>query len=139
MIYETHVQGKWARPRFSECSVSCLTVTVSLFTVVADPVITTVLVNSLTLVWENDVNSVVEMYACVELTALVLVMVAFVVLSWLLGVVMVVILVVTDVVEDCCGWLHTTIMEPGTLSRPFIWSESRTQIFKLNTKMFWGL
>lgn len=120
MIYETHVQGKWARPRFSECSVSCLTVTVSLFTVVADPVINTVLVNSLTLVRGSEVNSVVEMYACVELTALVLVMVAFVVLSWLLGVVMVVILVVTDVVEDCCGWLHTTIMEPGTLSRPFI-------------------
>lgn len=114
MIYETHVQGKWARPRFSECSVSCLTVTVSLFTVVADPVINTVLVNSLTLV-----RAVVEMYACVDLTV-VLVMVAFVVLSWLLGVVMVVILVVTDVVEDCCGWLHTTIMEPGTLSRPFI-------------------
>lgn len=138
MIYETHVQGKWARPRFSECSVSCLTVTVSLFTVVADPVINTVLVNSLTLVWENDVNSVVEMYACVDLTV-VLVMVAFVALSWLLGVVIVVILVMTDVVEDCCGWLHTTIMEPGTLSRPFIWSESRTQIFKLNTKMFLGL
>lgn len=137
MIYGTHVQGKWARPRFSECSVSCLTVTVSLFTVVADPVINTVLVNSLTLVRGSEVNSVVEMYACVELTALVLVMVAFVVLSWLLGVVMVVILVVTDVV--CCGWLHTTIMEPGTLSRPFIWSESRTQFFKLNTKMFLGL
>lgn len=47
-------------------------------------------------------------------------MVVVVVLGWWFGVVMVVLLVVTDVVEDCDGWLHTTIMEPGTLSRPFI-------------------
>lgn len=119
MTCETHVQGKWARPRFSECSVSCLTVTVSLFTVVADPVINTVLVKSLTLVRGSEVNSVVEMYACVDLTV-VLVMVAVVVLGRWSGVVIAVLLVSTDVVEDCGGWLHTTIMEPGTLSRPFI-------------------
>lgn len=118
MICETHVQGKWARPRFSECSVFSLTVTVS-FTVVADPVINTVLVKSLTLVRGSEVNSVVEMYACVDLTV-VLVMVAVVVLGRWSGVVIAVLLVSTDVVEDCGGWLHTTIMEPGTLSRPFI-------------------
>lgn len=119
MICETHVQGKWARSRFSECPVSGLTVTVPFFTVVADPVtIETVLVKSLTLVRGNEVNSVVEMYACVELTAIVLVMVAVVVLGGWFGVVIVVLLVATDMVDDCGGWLHTIIIEPGTLSRP---------------------
>lgn len=134
MICETNVQGKWARSRFSECPVSGLTVTVALFTVVTDPVIKTVLVKSLTLVRGNEVNSVVEMCACVELTALVLVMVAVVVLGWWFGVAIVVLTVARDVVDGCGGWLHTTIMEPGTLSRPFIWSEDRTEIFKESKK-----
>lgn len=121
MICETHVQGKWAKSRFSECPVSGLTGTVPLFTVVADTVtIETVLVKSLTLVRGNKVDSVVEMSACVELTALVLGMVAVVVRGGWFGVVIVVLLVATDMVNDCGGWLHTIIIEPGTLSRPII-------------------
>lgn len=72
----------------------------------------------------SEVNLVVEMYVCVDLIV-VLVMVVVVVFGRWFGVVIVVLLVLIDVVEDCGGWLYIIIMELGILLRLFIWFENR--------------